>query len=68
MQKDFDNWNESKKLIQNHGENKLYHQRQIWWCSLGLNIGSEQDGTGIAFDRPVLIIKGLSDDFPFFPS
>jgi mRNA-degrading endonuclease toxin of MazEF toxin-antitoxin module len=65
MKKDFDQWNESKKIIQSHGENKLYHQRQIWWCSLGLNIGSEQDGTGVDFDRPVLILKGLSRETCF---
>ena len=60
MEKDFDTWNRHKKRIHLTGENKLYHVREIWWCSLGLNIGSEQDGTGIAFDRPVLILKGLS--------
>lgn len=37
-----------------------YHQREVWWCSLGVNIGFEQDGTGKNFDRPVLIIKGFN--------
>jgi mRNA-degrading endonuclease toxin of MazEF toxin-antitoxin module len=60
MEKDFDWWNTSKKLIELDGVNKLYHVRQIWWCSLGINIGSEQNGTGIAFDRPVVILKGVS--------
>lgn len=60
MKKDFDLWNEQKKKIHAVHENKLYHERQIWWCSLGQNIGFEQDGTGEEYDRPVLIIKGLS--------
>ena len=38
----------------------LYHQRQIRWCRLGVNIGYEQDGTGKDFSRPVLILKGFS--------
>lgn len=60
MKKDFDNWNQKKKVIHNNNENKLYHTRELWWCSLGLNVGSEQDGTGKDYERPVLIYKGLS--------
>ncbi len=60
MEKDFDGWNEIKKKIDIGHENKLYTVREIWWCSLGLNIGSEQNGTGPVFDRPVLILKGCS--------
>ncbi len=60
MEKDFNIWNIQKKIIHSTSKNKLYHMRQIWWCSLGLNIGSEQDGTGAVFDRPVLILKELS--------
>ncbi|HEX8993883.1 MAG TPA: type II toxin-antitoxin system PemK/MazF family toxin, partial [Candidatus Paceibacterota bacterium] len=29
----------------------------IWWCHLGINIGSEQDGKNDRFERPVLIIR-----------
>jgi mRNA-degrading endonuclease toxin of MazEF toxin-antitoxin module len=60
MKKDFDNWNKRKKDIHNNGESKLYHTRELWWCSLGVNVGSEQDGTGKDYERPVLIYKGLS--------
>lgn len=60
MQKDFDKWNISKKQIHLESENKLYHQREVWWCTLGLNIGYEQDGTGDSESRPVLILKGFS--------
>lgn len=60
MAKDFDKWNKSKQNIHNKGENKLYHAREVWWCSLGVNIGYEQDGTGADAERPVLILKGFS--------
>ena len=60
MHKDFDKWNEKKKIIHDSNEGKLYHTRELWWCSLGVNVGSEQDGSGEKYDRPVLILKGLS--------
>ena len=58
--KDFDSWNTRKKAIHNSGENKFYHPRDIWWCSLGANVGFEQDGTGVIKTRPVVIISGFS--------
>ena len=60
MQKDFDSWNKNKKRIHAENENKLYHEREVWWCSLGVNVGFEQDGTGVDNERPVLILKGFS--------
>ncbi len=59
MQKDFDKWNKRKKEI-NEEESNFYHQREIRWCSLGVNVGFEQDGTSKNYRRPVLIIKGFS--------
>lgn len=58
--KDFDSWNKNKKRIHSENENKFYHEREIWWCALGTNIGFEQDGTGKAGERPVLVLKGFS--------
>jgi len=60
MQKDFDGWNKEKKRIHTEEINRQYHAREIWWCSLGVNIGFEQDGTGEGHERPILILKGLS--------
>ena len=59
MEKDFDKWNERKKAL-NDRERILFNPREIWWCSFGVNIGSEQDGSGDNFERPVVIIKKLS--------
>jgi len=55
MEKDFDTWNSKKKLV-NEEESRLYTVREIWWCSLGVNVGTEQDGGGENFLRPVVIL------------
>ncbi len=60
MEKDFDRWNKNKKQIHSEHENKLYHAREVWWASLGTNIGFEQDGTGKDGEWPVLILRGFS--------
>lgn len=60
MEKEFDKWNEIKKQIDDDEMSRLYHTREIWWCSLGINVGFEQDGSGDEYRRPVLILKGLS--------
>ena len=57
MKKDFDKWNENKKSVNNSSKNKLYRSREIWWCTLGVNIGFEQDGTGDNYERPVLVFR-----------
>jgi len=62
IQKDFDTWCKQKEKIQVFGKNKFYHPRDIWWCSLGVNIGFEQDGTGKENERPILIIKGFNKE------
>lgn len=61
MQKDFDGWNQRKKIIHAKNTNKRYHERDIWWCSLGINVGFEEEGTGMFGERPVLILKGFSE-------
>ncbi len=62
MEKDFDTWNERKKKLNERNEKTLFHEREVWWCSLGVNIGFEQDGTNEHFERPVLIIKKFNQD------
>jgi mRNA interferase MazF len=37
--------------------------RDLWWASLGTNIGSEMDGKSDRFSRPVLILKKLAHGF-----
>lgn len=61
MQKDFDKWNEVKKKT-NEEQSRLYTVREIWWCRFGVNIGTEQDGSGEKFLRPALILRGFGPD------
>ena len=58
MYKDFNRWNEVKKHTDEERP-RFYTLREIWWCRLGVNVGEEQDGRGVQFLRPVLIIQGL---------
>lgn len=60
MTKDFDGWNKNKKSIDSRQKSPFCHERELWWCTLGMNIGFEQDGSDIEYRRPVLILKGLS--------
>ncbi len=61
MQKDFDEWNRRKKTINNVTGLTYIGEREIWWCSIGLNIGSEQDGRNEDFERPVLVLKRFNN-------
>ncbi len=62
MEKNFDVWNERKKMI-HHGEPLLtFYEREVWWCRLGLNIGVEIDGKHESFQRPVIILHKFNRD------
>lgn len=56
--KDFDSWNKYKKALHT-SKNKppFFKERDIWWVSIGINIGFEEDGKHSKYIRPVLIIK-----------
>jgi mRNA interferase MazF len=60
MEKDFDAWNAYKKKLNTLPNDLTFHEREIWWCSVGMNIGSEQDANPPDFIRPVLILKRWS--------
>jgi len=60
--KDFDSWNTQAKILDSCVSNEFFHEREIWWCALGVNIGSEQDGKNDSFERPVLIIRKIYSD------
>lgn len=60
MEKDFDKWNIIKKQIELY-QNINVNEGELWWCNVGLNIGSEQDGPCPLFERPVFIAKRFSD-------
>lgn len=60
-EKQFDEWNNVKKKIDSHiHKPPLFKEREIWWCSFGVNVGSEVCGKNVFFRRPVLVLKKLS--------
>ncbi|HEY9583640.1 MAG TPA: type II toxin-antitoxin system PemK/MazF family toxin [Candidatus Paceibacterota bacterium] len=60
--KDFDGWNVNKKAVNNKVAPLFWYEREVWWNSLGINIGHEQDGSSEDYSRPVLILRKLSHD------
>lgn len=59
--KRFSAWTKLKRKINDQGAiPDGYKEREIWWISLGHNVGVEEDGKNENFDRPVLIVKGFS--------
>ena len=56
---DFDRWTMVKRRISLKQTTPATSpkEREVWMCALGLNIGSEENGKGNNFQRPVLILK-----------
>jgi mRNA-degrading endonuclease toxin of MazEF toxin-antitoxin module len=61
-EKDYIIWHEKKRMIQGSDRRLLFKEQEIWFCSLGENIGFEQDGRGKEFLRPVLIFKRFNQE------
>lgn len=57
MAKDFSEWHLLKTNIENNKGIPLFREQEIWWSSVGLNIGDEEDGKNHFFERPVLVLK-----------
>ena len=58
----YDDWNQKKQALQASQDTNTFHfnEGDVWWCSLGVNLGDESFGKGEKFRRPILIIKKLS--------
>ena len=61
MEKDFDGWNDIKKSVNDKQARVFFHPRELWFAHLGVNVGFEQDGRGVEFLRPVLIISKFNN-------
>jgi hypothetical protein len=53
MEKDFDGWGQRKKKIDSFVRFQHPKEKEIWWCRVGLNIGTEVYGKGKDYMRPV---------------
>ncbi len=39
----------------------FFHEREIWFCYLGINVGFEQDGSSEEFLRPVVVVRKFNN-------
>lgn len=59
--KDFESWNNLKIKLNAKTNHRAFKERDIWWCSLGMNVGHEENGKGGVFSRPVLVVKKFNN-------
>jgi len=55
-------WCKTQILLRNQREPVLFKEGEIWWCSIGVNVGVEIFGKDHNFSRPVLIFKRFNAD------
>ncbi len=60
--KDFSLWHTKKTFVHNEKQRPFYTEREVWFCTMGENIGYEQDGRGENFLRPILILKKFNNE------
>ncbi len=58
MLKQFLQWIRLKQVLhESTYKPPLFKEGEIWWCSMGENIGIETNGKGERFTRPVYILR-----------
>src|SRR3989442_15305958 len=63
MLPEFHDWHLVKDRIHQKGDPQVFfNEREVWWCSLGANVGYEQNGKNADFGRPVLVVKKFNLD------
>ena len=57
-------WIGLKEKLHNSGHRPPFvSEREIWWASIGENVGSEMNGKSDRFSRPVLVLRKLAHGF-----
>jgi mRNA-degrading endonuclease toxin of MazEF toxin-antitoxin module len=67
MQKRFSEWIKIKEKLDGLSREKAasFEEKEVWWCSIGENVGNEENGKNYDFVRPVLVLTKY-DEFNFF--
>ena len=60
--KSFKEWFRLKISLWGKESKVVFKQGDIWWCSLGVNLGEEIFGKGLKFTRPVLIFRKFTSN------
>lgn len=55
-------WCRLKFSLFNKESKTIFKQGDIWWCSLGMNLGEEMFGKGEKFTRPVLVFRKFTSN------
>jgi mRNA interferase MazF len=60
-EKDYREWMPVKAGINNDADRPIgFKEREIWLCSVGENVGYENDDKGRRYMRPVLIVRAFN--------
>ena len=59
----FHEWGLLKQKLDTLPRNKLIREGDVWFCSVGKNIGHEEDGKNAFYERPVLIVRKFTADY-----
>jgi mRNA interferase MazF len=62
MAKEFQKCHGKKAEVDEKRSRVYFHEREIWFCHLGANVGFEQDGKGELFGRPVIIFRKFNNE------
>lgn len=62
MKKDFLGWHTKKAQIESTYHSPYFYEREIWWCSIGLNVGVEEDGKHDQFHRSILVFRKFNKE------
>lgn len=54
-------WIKIKVRIHLSDKMVYFREGEIWWASLGANIGHEEEGKNDNFERPILILKKFNE-------
>jgi len=57
----FDEWNNLKKEINSSHPKVFFKERDIFYVSLGQNVGFEENGKGQKFSRPVIVLRKFNN-------
>ena len=63
-ERNYADWMIVKDRVQFKKVMRSFKEWEIWWCAVGENVGTEINGKGKDFSRPVIIFKKL-DRFSF---
>lgn len=53
----FADWTKLKIRIHASENNISFHEKEVWWASIGQNIGVESNGKNKDYERPIIILK-----------